>query len=133
MSAPPAIACTAASSSVRTARAGAPTISDLSGNVLPSVTSAPAPTRQSGADARAVEHDRAHADQRLGADRAAMQDDVVADHAIRPDGHRETQVGVQRRIVLDLRALAEFDPLVVAAQHRAEPDAAIGLAAALCR
>jgi hypothetical protein len=30
-------------------------------------------------------------------------------------------------IVLNLRALAELDPFVVAAQHGAEPDAAIGL------
>src|SRR5882762_7725973 len=34
------------SSSVRTTRAGAPTISELGGNSLPSVTSAPAPTMQ---------------------------------------------------------------------------------------
>ena len=44
-------------------RAGAPTISELSGKLLPSVTSAPAPTRRIAADLRAVEHDRAHADQ----------------------------------------------------------------------
>ena len=79
------------------------------------------------ADARTVEQNRPHADQAVGADGAAVQDDVVTDHAIRPDGHRETGIGVQRRIVLDLRALAELDRFVIAAQHRAEPDAGIEL------
>ena len=51
----------------------------------------------------------------------------MADDAIRPDRHREAGIGVQRRVVLDLRALAELDPLVVAAQHRAEPDAGVEL------
>ena len=46
MSAPRAIIATAFSSSVRMARAGAPTISELSGKALPSVTSAPAPTSE---------------------------------------------------------------------------------------
>ena len=36
-------------------------------------------------------------------------------------------IGVQRGVVLDLRAFAELDPLVVAAQHRAEPDAGLAL------
>src|SRR5262245_5183756 len=45
-------------------------------------------------DARAIEHDRPHADQRIVSDRAAMQDDVVADHAITSDRQRETGVGV---------------------------------------
>src|SRR5216684_1076761 len=44
MSAPCAIICTAFSSSERITRAGAPTTRLLSGNVLPSVTTAPAPT-----------------------------------------------------------------------------------------
>src|SRR5208282_6717451 len=34
-----------------------------------------------GADARAVEHDRAHANQRMSTDRATVQDDIMADHA----------------------------------------------------
>src|SRR5262245_1297138 len=46
MSAPRRMPSRALSSSVRIARAGAPTISELSGNSLPSVMSAPAPTRQ---------------------------------------------------------------------------------------
>jgi len=33
------------------------------------------------------------------------------------------------RIVLDLRARAELDPFIVAAQHRTEPDTGIGLEA----
>ena len=34
-------------------------------------------------------------------------------------------IGMERRVVLDLRALAELDPFIVAAQHRAEPDAGV--------
>src|SRR5262249_23573873 len=81
------------------------------------------------ADAGAVEHDRTHADQAVGRNGAAVQHDVVADDAVIADRQREAGIGVQRRIVLDLRALAELDPLVVAAQHRAEPDAGIALEA----
>jgi hypothetical protein len=46
MSAPPRIISRAFSSKVRTTRAGAPTTSELSGKVLPSVITAPAPTMQ---------------------------------------------------------------------------------------
>src|SRR5947209_20592074 len=38
------------------------------------------------ADPRAVHHDRSHADQRPLLDGAAVQDDVVADGAVLPDG-----------------------------------------------
>src|SRR5215831_2262840 len=79
------------------------------------------------ADPGAVEHDRAHADQAVIGDRAAVQNDVVADHAVVADDKRETRIGVQRRVVLDLRTFADLDPLVVAAQHRAEPDAGVDL------
>src|SRR5262249_46193487 len=71
------------------------------------------------------EHDRAHPDQAVGADRAAMEDDIVADHAVRPDRQRKAWIGVQSGIVLDLRALPELDPFVVTTQHRAEPDTGI--------
>ena len=56
-----------------------------------------------------------------------MKNDVVANDAVAADGQRKSRVGVQRRVVLDLRALAELDPFVVAAQDRAEPDAGFGL------
>src|SRR5262249_34461182 len=49
--------------------------------------------------------------------------------AIVADADREAWIGMERRVVLDLRALAELDPIVVAAQDRAEPDAGIGLEA----
>src|SRR5436190_13385137 len=77
------------------------------------------------ADPRAIEQDRAHADQTVGADRAAVEDDVMADHAIRPDRQRKTGIGMQGGVVLDLRALAEFDPLIIAAQYRTEPDTGV--------
>src|SRR5262249_44581781 len=78
-----------------------------------------------GANSGAVEHDGAHADEAVGADAAAVQHDVVADDAVRPDREREPGIGMQGAIVLYLRALAELDPFVVAAQHRAEPDAGV--------
>src|SRR4029079_15111993 len=56
-----------------------------------------------------------------------MQHDVVADDAILADGEGETGVGVQRAIVLDLAPGADLDPLVIAAQYRAVPNADIGM------
>ena len=49
----------------------------------------------------------------------------MADHAIRPDRQRKTGIGMQGGVVLDLRALAEFDPLIIAAQYRTEPDTGV--------
>src|SRR5262249_21161824 len=69
----------------------------------------------------------AHADETLVADRAAVQHDVVADHAVVADHKRKARIGVQGGIVLNLASLAELDPLVVAAQHGAEPDAGMAL------
>src|SRR6516165_7311028 len=40
-------------------------------------------------------------------------------------GAGKTGIGMQGGIVLDLRPLAELDPFIVAAQHRAEPDAGV--------
>src|SRR5262249_25604056 len=52
---------------------------------------------------------------------------VVADDAILADGEGKARIGVQHRVVLDLGALAQLDPLVVPAQHRVEPNAGVGL------
>src|SRR6185312_378386 len=78
-------------------------------------------------DLDAIEQDRAHADQRIVAYRAAVKNDVVANDTVTTDGQRKSGVGVQRRIVLNLRALTEHDPFVVAPQDRTEPDAGFGL------
>ena len=51
----------------------------------------------------------------------------MADDAIRPDRHRKSGIGMQGRVVLNLRPLAELDPLVVAAQHGVKPDAGVEL------
>ena len=103
------------------ALAGAPTISELSGNTLPSVTSALAPTRQL-APTRVIEHGRSHPDQGVVADRAAMQDRVVAYGASGPDAERRPTVRVEKRRFLDIGRLADVDQLVVAAKDRSEPD-----------
>ena len=52
---------------------------------------------------------------------------TLADDAILADGEGEAGVGVQRAIVLDLAPRADLDPLVIAAQHRAVPNADIGM------
>src|SRR5260221_5052238 len=54
-----------------------------------------------------------------------MQDDVVADRAVLADRERKAAVGMAGRIVLHIGAFADLDPLIVAAQHRAEPDAGL--------
>src|SRR6185437_2035984 len=56
-----------------------------------------------------------------------MKNYVVPDDAVAADCHRKSRIGVQRRIILDLRTLPEFNPLIVAAQNCAEPDTRLGL------
>src|SRR6266853_4700511 len=48
---------------------------------------------------------------------------VVTDGAILSDRQRKTHVGVAGRVVLHIGVFADFNPLIVAAQHRAEPHA----------
>src|SRR5439155_26571865 len=64
-----------------------------------------------------------HSYQRTVLERAAVQDDLVADGSVLADRERKAAVGVAGRIVLHVGAFADLDPLVVAAQHRAEPHA----------
>src|ERR1700730_5829826 len=75
------------------------------------------------ADLRTVHHDRTHPDQRAVLERATVQDDVVTDRAVLSDHKRKDAVGVAGGIVLHIGPFADPDPLIVAAQHRAEPDA----------
>ena len=56
-----------------------------------------------------------------------MQNDIVANDAIVPNRDGKAGIGVQRAIVLDLRALAQFDPLVISSQNRAEPNTGVAL------
>jgi hypothetical protein len=76
-------------------------------------------------DPRVVEDDRAHADQAVRADRAAMEDGTVADGAAPPDRQRRSHVGVEHGVLLDVGPLTNVDQLVVSAQHGPEPDADI--------
>ena len=62
---------------------------------------------------------------RVLADRAAVQDGVVADGAAGADRQRRAHVGVQQCAFLDVGPLPDIDELVVAAQDSAEPDAHI--------
>ena len=115
----------ASASSSRTTLPGAPITRELSGMTLPSVISALAPIRQFLPISRMVEDGRPHADQRIVADRAAMQHGLVADGAVCADGQRRAHVGVQHAAILHVGVLAHRDQFIVAAQHRAEPDAGI--------
>ena len=47
----------------------------------------------------------------------------MPDRAVFSDLQGEARVGVAGRIVLHVRTFADLDPFIVAAQHRAEPDA----------
>src|SRR4029079_15084165 len=79
------------------------------------------PDQTVACDLGAVEHDGAHADQAGGGAAAAVQDHVRADDAIVADGGGKAGVGVHRGVVLDLRALPEFDPLVFPETHGDDP------------
>jgi hypothetical protein len=83
------------------------------------------------ADPRPIHDNRAHPDQRAVLDRATVQDDVVTNRAVLPDRQRKTPIGVAGRIVLHVGVLTDLDPLVVAAEHRAEPYARLAVQAHL--
>ena len=57
--------------------------------------------------------------------RAAVQHHLVADRHVVAQRQREAGVGVQHAAVLHVAARADRDPVVVAAQHRAVPDAGV--------
>src|SRR5579883_2567702 len=77
-------------------------------------------------DTGAVEQDRAHADQGAIADKRGMQNDAMADGDALADRHRLSGIGMNDAVILDIGARADGDPFIVAAQHRAEPDAGAG-------
>ncbi len=76
-----------------------------------------------GADANAIEQDRAHADQAAFAHCGGMNDDAMADGDALADFHRLAGIGMDDALVLHIGIFADGDPVIVAAQHRAEPDA----------
>src|SRR5262245_27351753 len=75
------------------------------------------------ADLGTVEHDRPDADHRARPNCATMQHSPMTDGAIFIDGQRKSGIGVQNTEILDVAAGTDADSLVVAAQHRAEPNA----------
>ena len=56
-----------------------------------------------------------------------MQHRLVPHADLGPEGQRDPRVGVQHRSVLHVRARADGDHVVVAANHRIEPDRALVL------
>src|SRR5690606_36468823 len=79
------------------------------------------------ADLAVIEQDRADADERAFADRATMDHRHVSDRAVLLEQYRRPRVGVQHAAVLNLRAFAERDEIVVGAHHAVEPDADVVL------
>jgi len=79
------------------------------------------------ADARAVEHCGAVADQRFGPDDGAVDHAQVTDgRALADLGHR-VGAAVQHRTILDVRAAAHQDRAEIGAEHGAVPDGGFGL------
>ena len=76
------------------------------------------------ADDRAVEDDRAHADEGLVAYGAAMEDRAVAHGDAAAHGHGVAKLLVEDAVVLDVGVVADGDGLAVATEHRAEKHAA---------
>jgi hypothetical protein len=79
---------------------------------------------------RAVQHDRAHADQRRVLDGAGVDHRLVADgHVLADAGGEPAQLGVRAVVahvhdaaVLDIRPRADANEIHVAADHRGRPD-----------
>ena len=104
-------------------RAGEPMISEFSGNSLPVVTTEPAPTMQ---PRRISAPFNTIAPMPTSAPSSTVQPCRMALWPMVqffPIVSGKPAIGVAGAIVLDVGALAELDPFVVAAQHRAEPDA----------
>ena len=80
------------------------------------------PHKAAGANARAIQHCGAHADQRTGADAAPMHDRAMADGNVFTDDQWKPGVAMQNRILLDVAARADLDRFIVTAHDRAEPD-----------
>ena len=90
------------------------------------MSSVPAATIEPDADVRAVQQNRAHADEALILDRAAVDDRAVPDRHVVADRRRVRAVhDVHDRAVLDVRPPADADSVHVASDDGAHPDAAL--------
>ena len=93
---------------------------------MPSTTSAPAATIEPEPITRAVQQDRAHADQAPVLDRAAVDHRGMPDRHVVADGRRVRVLhDVHDRAVLDVRSAADADLVHVAADDDRHPDAAL--------
>jgi hypothetical protein len=52
-----------------------------------------------------------------------MNDDAMANRDAAANMHRLSRIGVNDAMILHVRVLAHSDPVIVTAQHSAEPDA----------
>jgi len=85
----------------------------------------PRPDNAMRADPGAVEQRRSHADQTVVTHDGRMDDGTVTDRHAVAEHHRQPRIGVDHAIILHVRSFTDGDPVVVAAQHGAEPHARI--------
>lgn len=78
-------------------------------------------------DISAVQDGRADAYQAVVSDRTTMEHNSVADRATRTDSERKSHIRMQYAMVLHIAALPNMDFLIIAAQHRSEPNTGIRL------
>src|SRR5512136_3120820 len=69
-----------------------------------------------------VEHNRTHADEHLVGYGAAVQDRTVAYGDLSAQGYRKTPAGMHNAVVLDVRPVANDDPVFVGPHNSPEPD-----------
>lgn len=75
------------------------------------------------ADPRAVENGCAHSDKAVFVNRTPMQDRPVPYGAPGSHCQRKAKIGVHNAVILYITAFADMDQLIIAPEHRAEPDA----------
>ena len=73
-----------------------------------------------------AQHHHPDADQAVVANLAAVKHRLVTDRDAAAEGQGRPRIGMQHRPVLDIAVFPESDQLIVAAQHRAEPDTGAG-------
>src|SRR3989442_478378 len=91
-------------------------------NLMLLANSAAGAVQAIAADHGAIEDPRLDADQRTIANGATVQHDLMPNRYIAADGERISRVRVQHAALLHVRAVADDDRFVVAAEHGVRPD-----------
>src|SRR5690606_7270727 len=78
-------------------------------------------------DHRAVQDNGLYSDQRAILDGTAVQHGLMPYCHVPAYGKRATRIGMQNRTLLDIGPFTDHDGLVIPANDRTRPDAAVGL------